>query len=415
MPYPQKHPLRSLTDQEERALSQLAKASSERVDTVRRAKAVLAVNAGKPFTVAAGLSGFKSADSVSQLVQRFNQQGLAALTIAHGRGRKPTYTSSQRQRILEQLRNAPNREQDQSATWSLRLLQRTLRQHLLPRIGASTIRRILHKTGYVFGRSRTVTVHDPQAQEKQHLIELAYHIAEEAGVELWCQDEAGPYQAIPQPGEDWHLQGYPRRLPHEYARGGTAKLLTLFRPATGQVHATGVLSAPNAVLHPWLKEELTKILKPILLREVEMGRPAESERPLGARWRTWLWPHENDEGLPPLRILLVWDNLAGHLSHDLFPWLFGNGIMPLYTPLGGSWLNMAESVQRIIVRRALAGQHPQSAQQVIDWLEQTVAGWNADPTSFVWGGKRHARRERARLRRLGGSGAALVKGYSIAA
>jgi transposase len=430
MPNPQEYPLRSLTDQEERALSQIVKASSERVDTVRRAKAVLAVNAGEPFTVAAGLSGFKSADSVSQLVQRFNQQGLAALAIAVGRGRKPTYTSEERQHILEHLRRAPNREQDQSATWSLRLLQRALRRDLLPRIGASTIRRVLHQAGYVFGRSRTwcrtgtavrvrkagvVTVHDPQAQEKQRLIELAYCIAELAGVELWCQDEAGPYQAIPQPGEDWHPQGYPRCLPHEYARGGTAKLLTLFRPATGQVRAKGVLSAPNAVLHPWLKEELTQVLKPILQREVEMGRPPESERPVGARWRTWLWPHENDEGLPPLRVLLVWDNLAGHLSHDLFPWLFRNGIMPLYTPLGGSWLNMAESVQRILVRRALAGQHPQQAHELIDWLEQTVAGWNADPTSFVWGGKRHQRRERVRLRRLGGSGAAILKGYSIAA
>jgi transposase len=429
MPYPQKHPLRSLTDLEERALSQIVKASSERVDRVRRAKAVLAVNAGEPFTAAAALSGFKSADSVSQLVERFNQQGLAALSIAAGRGRKATYTSQERQHILETLRSAPNREQDQSATWSLRLLQRTLRR-LLPRIGASTIRRVLHEAGYVFGRSRTwcrtgtalrvrktgvVTVHDRQAQEKQRLIELAYRIAELAGVQLWCQDEAGPYQAIPQPGEDWHLQGYPRHLPHEYVRGGTAKLLTLFRPATGQVRAKGVLSAPNAVFHPWLKEELTQILKPILQREAEMGRPEEAERPVGGQWRTWLWPHERDEGLPPLRVLLVWDNLAGHLSHDLFPWLFGNGIMPLYTPLGGSWLNMAESVQRIIVRRALSGQHPQQAQEVIDWLEQTVAGWNANPTPFVWGGKRHQRRERARLRRLGGSGAAFVKGYSIAA
>ena len=53
--------------------------------------------------------------------------------------------------------------------------------------------------------------------------------------------------------------------------------------------------------------------------------------------------------------------------------------MPLYTPVGGSWLNMAESVQRIIVRRALAGQHPKNAQQIIDWLEQTVEGWNNTP------------------------------------
>lgn len=37
-------------------------------------------------------------------------------------------------------------------------------------------------------------------------------------------------------------------------------------------------------------------------------------------------------------------------------------------------LNMAESLQRILVRRALSGQHSESAQQLIDWLEQTVVG-----------------------------------------
>src|SRR5947199_9418130 len=95
-------------------------------------------------------------------------------------------------------------------------------------------------------------------------------------------------------------------------------------------------------------------------------------------------------------------------------WLLQQRALPLYTPLSGSWLNMAESVQRIIVRRALAGQHPKDAQQVIAWLEQTVAGWNQNPTPFVWNGKRRRRRERARLRRLGGSGAAVMNGYSIA-
>jgi hypothetical protein len=76
---------------------------------------------------------------------------------------------------------------------------------------------------------------------------------------------------------------------------------------------------------------------------------------------------------------------------------------------------MAVSVQRIIVRRALCGQYPQTADEIILWLEETVEGWNRHPTLFVWGGKRKQRRERARLRRLGGSGAALVNGYSIVA
>ena len=89
-------------------------------------------------------------------------------------------------------------------------------------------------------------------------------------------------------------------------------------------------------------------------------------------------------------------------------WLFQHGVMPLYTPLGGSWLNMAESLQRIVVTRALAGQHPQTAEEVITWLEDTVAGWNAAPTPFVWHGKRHDRRVRSRQRHLGGSPATLA-------
>lgn len=205
----------------------------------------------------------------------------------------------------------------------------------------------------------------------------------------------------------WQPTGHPAGQPHEYERGGTAKLLTLFRPATGQVRAKGVRSAPNVVLHPWLIEQLTAVLAEIEQAHPQADLPPEAERPLCARWETWLG-HPPSRPLPPLRILLILDNLAGHLSYDLVRWFFDHGVMPLYTPIGGSWLNMAESVQRIIVRRALSGQHPRDAQQVIDWLEHTVAGWNADPTPFVWNGKRRRRRERARLRRLAGSAAALL-------
>jgi hypothetical protein len=183
-------------------------------------------------------------------------------------------------------------------------------------------------------------------------------------------------------------------------------LLTLFRPTTGILRAKGVLSAPNVVLHPWLIEQLTEVLADIEKAHPRAELPPYEERPACARWETWLGhlPHNTE---PPLRIVLVLDNLAGHLSYDLVRWLFEHGVMPLYTPIGGSWLNMAESVQRIIVPRALAGQHPKNAQQVIDWLEQTVAGWNKNPTPFVWNGKRRRRRERARLHRLAGSGAAV--------
>lgn len=234
------------------------------------------------------------------------------------------------------------------------------------------------------------------------MIEQAYQLGEACGLPVWCQDEAGPYQAIPQPGASWQPMEQPVRQPHEYIRGGTAKLLTLFRPATGEVRAQGVETAPNSVLHPWLQAEITTIL-------------AAQPPPVAAgEWDEW-WGYHLNRVLPPPRMILIWDNLAGHKSEGLVNWLLAQGVIPLYTPLSGSWLNMAESVQRILVRRALAGQHPQTAQEVIRWLEDTVAGWNHAPTPFEWCGKRQARRRRARQRRVGGSGAAIAKGYSIAA
>ena len=226
---------------------------------------------------------------------------------------------------------------------------------------------------------------------------------------VWCQDEAGPYQTVPVAGQSWEPLGKARCQPHEYERNGTAKLLTLFHPASGQVRAKGVTSAANAVLHPWLHAELEAVLA-----ELPAVTTSEADRPPLAQWQTWEGRPCPD--LPPLRLIVVWDNLAGHLSPELVIWLYHHGVLPVYTPLSGSWLNMAESLQRILTRRALDGQHPQTPDQIITWLEETVAGWNTAPTTFTWHGKRYERRQRARARRhqrLAGSGAACFFPSSI--
>src|SRR5260370_40745458 len=149
-----KIPLRPLSQTELQALQRVAKASSERVDTVKRAKALLAVAAGKSFTQAGRLSGL-SREGVSQLVERFNQRGMAVLVIAPGRGRKPTYGAEERARVVQEVRRQPDRVSDQSATWSLKLLQRALRRAGLPAIDSPTLGHILQEEGYPGLRDRT--------------------------------------------------------------------------------------------------------------------------------------------------------------------------------------------------------------------------------------------------------------------
>ena len=117
------------------------------------------------------------------------------------------------------------------------------------------------------------------------------------------------------------------------------------------------------VLHAWLEAELLTIVQalppPKMLPE-DGNRAVWERRQVGPTVKPTLLDRPS-----PLRMLLVMDNLAGHLTARFVVWLFEHGIMPLYTPLSGSWLNMTESIQRIIAGRALAGQTPADSVEII--------------------------------------------------
>jgi transposase len=99
----------------------------------------------------------------------------------------PHYTIAERERILAEVRREPDREQDGTAVWSLRTLQRTLRVSGLPQVSVSTIRQVLREAGLTWqnqrswcatgtaqrqrrraGRTVVVTVTDPDAEAKKN-------------------------------------------------------------------------------------------------------------------------------------------------------------------------------------------------------------------------------------------------------
>lgn len=184
MARPPKAPLRPLAEAERTALEQIARASSERADRAARAKALLAVASGRSFTAAARAAGRRSGDAVAHLVARFNSDGLAALQPRHGGGPPTVYDAATRDRILQEFRRPPDREEDGTATWSLTTLQRALRgaPDGLPRVSTKTILYTLWDAGYTWQQSRTwcqtgtvvrrrkagpVTVTDPDAAPKK--------------------------------------------------------------------------------------------------------------------------------------------------------------------------------------------------------------------------------------------------------
>ena len=179
---PQKEPLRELAETERWALQRIVQASSERVDRVRRARALLTVAAGATFAVAAREAGLRSGTTVANLVARFNRQGLAALVIAAGRGRQPTYDAEARVQIVAIAQTSPDRKTDGTATWSLATLQKRLRKEGFEQIGPTTIKRVLEDAGSSYQRTRSwcptgtaqrvrksgvVTVVDPDTEQKR--------------------------------------------------------------------------------------------------------------------------------------------------------------------------------------------------------------------------------------------------------
>src|SRR3954449_10998274 len=117
---------------------------------------------------------------------------------------------------------------------------------------------------------------------QKKLIEQAYTRGAQLGLSVWCEDEAGPFQAVPQAGVSWQPRGRPAQQPHEYIRGGTTKILTLFHPASGQVRLQPAARGTNAVLHPWLRERLSGIL-------AALPPPGSSQDPADtqAAWAGW--------------------------------------------------------------------------------------------------------------------------------
>jgi transposase len=186
MARPPNHPLRPLTQTEIDELEALCRSRSAPADRIARAKQILAVAHGASFSEAARVSGIKRYQTVADLVRRFNCEGITAIQGHHGGGPGILYGPAEQARILEEFARPPDREQDQTAIWSLATLQRALRRAPdgLPQVSTYVILQVLHQAGYTWQKDRTwcdtgtverkrkegvVRVTDPQAAPKRGL------------------------------------------------------------------------------------------------------------------------------------------------------------------------------------------------------------------------------------------------------
>ena len=152
-----KDPLRPLSDDENETLTQLSRSQAAPAGQVARAIMLLAVVRGDDYQQAAIAAGRRSGDAVSNLVARFNIEGLAALTPRHGGGRSRVYDRAAQERILSEIQRSPTPEADGTATGSLSTLRKALRSASdgLPTVSTYTLWQVLHGAGYRHQLTRT--------------------------------------------------------------------------------------------------------------------------------------------------------------------------------------------------------------------------------------------------------------------
>ena len=152
-----KDPLRPLTADERQELTRLSRSLSAPAAQVERARALLAIADGASYTAAAHQVGRRHNETISAGSAASTATGSPPCGRGHGGGPRIRYGADAQQRILAEGRARPEREQDGTATWSLSLLQKALRQAPdgLPGVSTFTIWRTLHAAGLSWQKSRT--------------------------------------------------------------------------------------------------------------------------------------------------------------------------------------------------------------------------------------------------------------------
>jgi transposase len=146
-----------LTVEERTWLERISRSQSEPASHVARAKQIHGVANDNSYQEAARLSGQKSGDAVSNLVKRFNQEGLNTIQPRHGGGAPAKYGPAERERILREASRKPDPQTDGTATWSLKTLCQALCKAPdgLPEVSEDTIRTVLLEAGFSWQESRS--------------------------------------------------------------------------------------------------------------------------------------------------------------------------------------------------------------------------------------------------------------------
>lgn len=281
-----------------------------------------------------------TATHVSRIRKRFAEAGVKGLEEQPKAGRKDHAVPSDTvERIVQTTLSPPPPGRTR---WTTRLLARKFN------LTSATISKILRSNGLKPHLVRTYKVsRDPNFAAKVKDVVGLYLNPPENAIVL-SVDEKTSIQALERTQLPLPLrQGRAARHTHDYKRHGVLDLYAALNIATGEVaHAC----TDSHTAHDFLS----------FMKQVARLNPKRE-----------------------LHVIL--DNSSTHSTPAIRKWLKQHPRIQFhYTPTSASWLNQVEGFFGILAKQSLRATDFLSKKQLRAHIQAYIAGWNKDPTPFIW-------------------------------
>lgn len=309
-----------------------------RAGHARRARVVLLSSEGvRGVEIARRLS--LSIPQVSRIRRRFFEGGVEGLRDQPKAGRGNNVPEAKVRQVVVTVMGPPPAGHSH---WSTRVLARRVG------LGPTVVHKILRANDLKPHLSRTFKVsRDPQFAEKVRDI-VGLYLNPPQNAVVVSLDEKTQIQALERTQPILPLRpGLPEGRTHDYRRNGVVDLYAALEIASGRV----------------------------------VGKCRDSHT--AKDFLSFL--NTIDRKFPRGELHLVLDNSSTHKTPAIYDWLSKHPrIVFHFTPTSASWMNQVEGFFSILTRKSVRRTSFPSTAALRRHIDAFLAGWNADPTPFVW-------------------------------
>jgi transposase len=319
-------------------LERLVAAPTSPQRLVKRARIVL-LRAGGSTQVGTAAEVGVSRPAVIRWERRFEGLGLAGLTDAPGRGRKPSIPEAKKDRLITQATQPPpNRTR-----WSVRSMAKVVG------LSPASVQRIWAANEIKPHLTRTFKLSNEPQFEAKFWDVIGLYLNPPTKALVLCCDEKSQCQALErtQPGLPLGV-GHIRTRTHDYTRHGTVTLFAALNYIDGRILST---TAARHTDLEWL----------VFLKSVHRKTPKE------------------------LALHLIVDNYATHKHATVVAWLEKHPRVHVhFTPTGASWMNLIERFFRQLTDDVVREGSFGSVGELVTAINVHLAHHNLSPKPYRW-------------------------------